>query len=236
MNYKKFILIIIGFSTAALFAIALISIYLTLAIALKNSLELCFSPGCFDFAAKAFREPIKIFKIGVEFGTYAFTGIGVATAILTYINSVKSEKNNRHIQKHSEFKVFTSGLIAQPNSGIRSENFNTNKYYRFLFPLSAEAYFTPSESYADTIYSIGAQISETQRDFIPGNPRSIEGHCRNMLGYFHVLGITIEEPTDELLMMLEPKIFAFIDSINQQFTDIEVSLKNKTRDYSRSLH
>ncbi|WP_449122855.1 retron Ec48 family effector membrane protein [Pseudomonas sp. MPG01] len=235
MNYKACIFTVAIFSAVVLCVITLASIFLALLIAHINSLEFCFSPGCFDFAAKAFKEPVSVFKIGVEFGAYAFTAVGGATAILTYINSVKAEKNNRHFQKHSEFKTFTAGLLAQPNSGIRPESFNANKYYRYLFPLSAEAYFIPSESYANTICSIEAQIAESQANFVPGNARSIEVHYRNMMGYFHALGITLEEPTEELLMALEPKIFLFIDSVNQQFTDIEVSLKSLPRDYPRSL-
>ncbi|WP_145980332.1 retron Ec48 family effector membrane protein [Pseudomonas lurida] len=235
MNYKKYIFSIAVFSATILCAITLTSIFLTLLIAHNNSLKFCFSPGCFDFAEKAFQEPIKIFKIGVAFGAYAFTAIGAATAILTYVNSVKAEKNNRHFQKHSEFKAFTSGLVARQNSGIRQENFNANKYYSCLFPLSAEAYFIPSEPYDTIINNIERQIEETQVNFIPGDIRSIEEHCRNMLEYFHSLGIAVEEPTEETLMMLEPKIFSFIDNINQQFTNIEVSLRSKSRDYIRSI-
>jgi len=235
MNYKKLIFLTAVFSAVVLLAITLTSIFLTLLIAHKNSLRFCFSSGCFDFAAKAFQEPIRIFKVAVEFGTYAFTAIGAATAILTYINSVRVEKNNRHFQKSSEFKTFTSELVARQNSGLRQENFNANKYYSFLFPLSAEAYFIPSESYNNIINGIELQISDTQQNFVPGDIRSIEEHCRNMLTYFRSLGVTVEEPTEETLMMLEPKIFSFIDSINQRFTNIEVCLRDKARDYTRSI-
>lgn len=233
MNYKKCISVIAVFAAVILIGITLTSIALSLVIAHQETLEFCFSPGCFDFAAKALQEPIKVFKVGVEFGTYAFAAIGAATAILTYTNSVKTEKTNRHFQKCSEFKNFTSALASQENSGINIQNFNANVYYNFLFPYSTDAYFTPSELYKNTINHIEEQIAETHANFIPGNRRSIEGHYSKMLGLFHTLGITLEEPTEDLLIILEPKLFAFIDSINKQFTHIEVHLQSKARDYSR---
>ncbi|CAI8768596.1 retron Ec48 family effector membrane protein [Pseudomonas serboccidentalis] len=233
MNYKKCLFIIAAVSFLVLIVIVLTSVFLSFAIAHRSALVFCFSPGCFDFAAKVFQEPIKIFKVGVAFAAYAFAAIGAATAILTYINSVRSEKYNRHIQKSSEFKKYTQELIAIPGSGIKSQNFNANKFYNCIFPRSMAADFSPSVLYVSIIEQMEALIVQSHKNFVPDDIGLFQEHYNGMLKYFQVLGISIEEPTEQRLIALEPKIFMFIDSVNKQFTGIELQLHCKPRDYSR---
>ncbi len=233
MNYKKGILIVAIFSAVIFIGVIFISFYLSLIIAHQNALEFCFSPGCFEFAAKALQEPIKIFKVGVEFGAYSFAAIGAATAILTYTNSVRTEKNNRHIQKHSEFKRYALELISAQNSGLKPQDFNANRYYNLLFPNSADACFTPSALYSNTIFAMGELVTQSHVNFIPNDMKSFEGHYKEMMNFFQMLGVAFEEPSAERLILLEPKIFIFIDSINKQFTEIDVQLHSRPRDYSR---
>jgi hypothetical protein len=235
MNYKKYIIALTLCCIAMLLLIISISIFLSLSIAQQEKLELCFAPGCFSFAAKALQEPIKIFKVGVEFGAYAFAAIGATTAIMTYVKTVKTEKINRHFQKATEFKSFVTALVSRNDSGVKYQNFNVNRYYNILFPDSTDAFFTPSDFYKSTINCISEQITETHCTYTPGNKKIIENHFRKIIHLLDTLGISIEEPTEYLLITLEPKIFIFIDSINKQFTNIEIRLQDIARDYSRHV-
>jgi hypothetical protein len=233
MNYKKVIFLLASISLFLFFGIVLTSVFLSLAIAQRGNLVFCFSPGCFEFAAKAFLEPIKVFKVGVEFGAYSFAAIGAATAILTYRNSVRSEKYNRHIQKSSDFKKYTEELVREAGSGVKPQDFNVNRYYNFMFPLSVDAQFVPGELYVSILQQMDALVEQTNIGFVPGSVASFQDHYYKMMDFFHVLGISIEEPTEELLIILEPKIFMFIDSINKQFSSIELQLHRRSRDYAR---
>lgn len=233
MNYKKYIISSIAISSTILILILATSITLSLVIAHQEDLKFCLSPGCFDFAAKALQEPIKIFKVGVEFGTYAFAAIGAATAIMTYMNTVKSEKHNRHLQKYNEYNNYTSDLLSRENSGIRHQNINTNLYYNLLFPESINAIFAPSKRYEDIIKKLADLIVTTNTNYTPSDDNTIAHHCREALKLIEQLGITMEEPTEERLILLEPKILIFIDNINKKFTNTEIRLERLTRDYSR---
>ena len=235
MKYKKHIIALAFCSAAILLFIISTSIFLSLSIAQKENLEFCFAPGCFSFAAKALQEPIKIFKVGVEFGIYAFAAIGATTAIMTYVNTKKTEKINRHFQKATEFKSFVAVLVSKNDSGIKHQNLNVNRYYNSLFPDSTDAFFTPSDFYKNTISCISEQISKTHSTYTPGNKKIIEIHFQKIIPLLDTLGISIEEPTEYLLITLEPKIFIFIDSINKQFTNIEIRLHDIARDYSRHV-
>ena len=233
MIYNKYARVTIIICAVILAIIIAISAATALTIAYESKLEFCFSPGCFNFAAKALEEPIKIFKIGIEFGTYAFAAIGAATAIMTYLHTVKAAKANQHYQKSSDFKDYISKFTSSANSGIKDENFNSNQYYNFLFSNSINAVFSPSTAYRDTIELISKQITNTSTNYTPGDKTIITKHFTNMTTLLNTLGINLEEPTELKLILLEPKIFSFIDNINKQFTDIELRLQHLTREYER---
>lgn len=233
MHYKKTLITLTFFCIAILIIIISISAFLSISIAHQEQLKFCFNPGCFSLAAKILQEPIKIFKVGVAFGTYAFAAIGSTIAIMTYINTIKTQKINRHFQKSTDFKIFVAELISKNDSGIKYQNLNINRYYNTLFPDSTDAFFTPSDYYKNIIDRISEQIHKTNSKYTPRDNKIIEIHFRTMISLLEALGITIEEPTEYLLITLEPKIFTFIDNINKQFTNLEIHLHDIARDYSR---
>ena len=201
----------------------------------QENLSFCFSPGCFSYAATIFKEPIDILKIGVEFGTYAFAAIGATTAIMTYINAVKSEAATRHFHKSTEFKTLAIEIISTENSGIKLQNLNINRFYKTMFPNSTDAIFTPSTLYVSIIKEIAKKIAETSSSYAPKSERLIESHFNAMIAIFEKLGLSIEEPTSDQLIILEPKIFLFIDLINKHFTDIELQLSSIPREYEKHV-
>ncbi|MNF81821.1 hypothetical protein D3C84_641110 [compost metagenome] len=102
-----------------------------------------------------------------------------------------------------------------------------------MFPCSIDANFSPSELYTSAINQMEALIVQSHTAFVPGDMSLFQGHYHGMLSFFQALGISIEEPSEGRLIALEPKIFMFIDSVNKQFTGIELQLHCKPRDYSR---
>ncbi|MEX5559098.1 retron Ec48 family effector membrane protein [Pseudomonas rhodesiae] len=233
MNYKKYTHPLIFLSFLTLLIITTTSLTLIFMISNKEKLSFCFSPGCFSYAAKIFKEPIDILKIGVEFGTYAFAAIGATTAIMTYINAVKSQVTTRHFQKSTEFKTLAIEIISTENSGIKLQNLNINRFYKTMFPSSTDAIFTPSTFYISIIKDIANQVTDTSSRYAPRSEKLIESHFNNMIAILDKLGLSIEEPTSDQLIILEPKLFLFIDLINKHFTDIELQLSNITREYER---
>ncbi len=53
-----------------------------------------------------------------------------------------------------------------------------------------------------------------------------------MIALFGKIGLEIEEPSDDLILMLEPRVFAFLDLVSSRVLDVPTLIGTPYRSYA----
>lgn len=194
-----------------------------------NDLYFCFQPGCFEFAYRKYMEAVQIvISTGVVVAYLAALG-GSYLAMKTYLDSVSRDADNRHL---TNFKLFKSGVVGFDVPGFDLSTLNVNAFYYFIFPRSKEGRCTVSADYLSFISSVIEKVQLSNSTYGSGTAWDKSEHCRFMIALFGKIGLEIEEPSDDLILMLEPRVFAFLDLVSSRVLDVPTLIGTPYRSYA----
>ena len=110
-----------------------------------------------------------------------------------------------------------------------------NKCYYKVYPNSKEGDTSVSVGYDHFILSISSMIVSSDMAY-GGVGWTPDHHIKFMVGTFQEIGINVIDPDPTTFFIIEEHVLNFLDAVNANVLDNEVSLGSLPRSYSRFSH
>ncbi|MGL5407511.1 retron Ec48 family effector membrane protein [Aeromonas veronii] len=192
----------------------------------------CFSSACFTFFFDELEPAFKVLQAGGWLLTLLGTLGGAFLALKNYLDSIKHNAFNNHVNHIRLFSDFVNAELIK-HSGISSNMIDIFHWYNVIFPHSSEGKMNASNEYFHIVDGIALEISASNRIIEKNANVYIMEHQERIHSKFSLIfgGKMGKLPKNDYLRV-EAEIFSFIDKVNKTFVRESISLSNIERKYT----
>lgn len=227
----KWFLSIIGLIIIVTLLLVVFSLYKT---AISNSLwfgDICFESNCILYFAKTFKGTTTLLGYGVSTIWIFVLTSGVYIALKNYLTSVKSTALSSHISHLTMFKDFICDEVERHNH-LKQKDFDVFKWYKKAFPNSTKGDIEVAQQYEDLISNVRKAIVITNESInSPKGEYGYRKHQDRIIIAMRDIGIELTHLPRNNFHDVELELFKLLDSVNQTFTNITITLNKEDRAY-----
>lgn len=182
------------------------------------SYSFCISNNCLDNYYNFNKYSLDFFVSSITILSYLATAIGIAVAIMTFVNTKDTNALNSHI---SHFKIFTDYVDFEVRNKdlIDMSNINIFTWYNLIFANSIDGSVEVSKEYADAIDKINQQIEVTNNQSTKASkgPFRYDEHQSRIIKALRPIGINIQRAPKNDFIIIEKDVLSLIQTINMSF-------------------
>ncbi|MFM5229647.1 retron Ec48 family effector membrane protein [Aeromonas media] len=217
---------------SAVVVIVFLFIFISIVVSDLIKLKSCFSSACFEFFFDELEPAFKVLQAGGWLLTLLGTLGGAFLALKNYLDSIKHNAFNNHVNHIRLFSDFVNAELMK-HSGISSNMVDVFHWYNVIFPYSAEGKMDVSNEYYHIVDSIALEIYNSNGVVAQNANIYIMEHQERMQSIFYLIfGIKMGKLPKNDYLRVESEVFSFIDKVNKTFTKESLALSSIERKYN----